>query len=167
MDNVLINSFRECVNEHDIVFNLYYRCNEKNNYKLIWVFDFCECVRPKKIFIADDGYENGIVRLVWPGKDRVKFLDNIDFSDASDYLYIVFHISTGKGKKRLLTQNGYYTWETWEYVDPFHRSPCFVNLALDYFTGAVDFYAKYYSEEEFYREMKLYGKENIDSFFLD
>ena len=133
----------------------------KSGYRLVWVFDFCECIRPKRIYIAEDGYENGIIRLTWPGKDRIKFLDNIDFSNTSDYLHIFFHISTGKGKKQLHTPNGYCPWETWEYIDPFHRSPCFIELALDYFTGAADFYAKYYSEDKFYKIMKRYGQNDL------
>lgn len=136
----------------------------KCGYRLIWVFDFCECKSPKRIFIADDEYENGIVRLIWPGKDRVRFLDNIDFSNVCDYLNIVFHINTGKGKKQLHNPDGYYPWETWEYIDPFHRSPCFIALDLGYFTGAADFYARYYSEDEFYRIMKRLGKYDLRPF---
>lgn len=35
MDNTLINSFRECVNEHDLVFNLYHVCDDKNKWNII------------------------------------------------------------------------------------------------------------------------------------
>lgn len=132
----------------------YMRCG----YRIIWVFDFCECNSQKRILIADDEYENNIVRLVWPGKDRIKFLDSIDFSDVIDQLYIVFHINTGRGKLQLHDPDGYYPWETWEYVDPFHRHPCFVSLFLDDFNSVSDFYARRYSEEEFYKKIKCVGK---------
>ena len=41
-------------------------------YKIIWVFDFCECKNPKRILIADDEYENDVIRLVWPGRDKIR-----------------------------------------------------------------------------------------------
>lgn len=127
------------------------------NYRLIWVFDFCECKNPKKVLIADDEYENNVVRLVWPGRDRIRFLDNIDFSGLDDRLSILFHINTGKGRKYLHDPDGYYPWETWGYVDPFHRQPCFVSLCLNDFTESSDFFARYYSEEDFYTRLKHLG----------
>lgn len=127
-------------------------------YRLIWVFDFCDRNNPKKILITDE-YENNIVRLVWPGRDRSRFLDGIDFSDLDNRLFILFHINTGKGEKHLHDPDGYIPWETWDYIDPFHRHPCFVSLCLNCFTGSSDFFAKYYNEEEFFKRLKgLSGK---------
>lgn len=123
-------------------------------YSLIWVFDFCECKKPKRILITDDKYDDNTIRLVWPGRDRVSILDNIDFSGLDNRLCILFHIKTGKGRKHLHDPDGYHQWETWEYLDPFHLHPCFVALCLKDFTGSKDFFARYYSEEEFYKRLK-------------
>lgn len=128
-------------------------------YRLIWVFDFCECKAPKQILIADDGYEDDFVWLVWPGRDRMRFLDSIDFSGLSGYLNIVFHINTGRGKPVWHEPNGYLPWKTWEYVDPFHKSPCFVALDLRNFNGTSDFFARRYSEEQFCRKLERLGKQ--------
>lgn len=123
-------------------------------YKLIWIFNFCECKKQKRILIAADGYENNTVRLVWPGRDRIRFLDNIELSAFSDQLYIVFHANIGKGKQVLHDPEGYHPWATWEYIDPFHREHCFLPVILDGFTDTTNFRAKYYSEEEFYACLK-------------
>ena len=138
-------------------------------YKLIWVFDFCENdfseynfhqKNQKRILIADDKYPGNVIRLVWPGHDRIRFLDYIHLSDCNGELYIVFHVKTGKGKKVLHDPYGYRPWETWEYIDPFHRIPCFLSVILahdDYvhFTDTTNFFAKQYSEEEFYNCLHL------------
>lgn len=59
MDNVLINSFRECVNEHDIVFNLYYRCNEKNKWNIIcsamdWITVSIDGIDPSSLIFENN-----------------------------------------------------------------------------------------------------------------
>lgn len=128
----------------------YMRCG----YKLIWVFDFCENKNQKRILIADDGFEHNILRLVWPGRDRVHFLDNIGLSDWRGQLYIVFHASIGKGKQVFHDKEGYCPWVTWNYIDPFHREHCFLSVILDDFTDTTNFYAKYYSEDEFYSYLR-------------
>lgn len=127
-------------------------------YKVIWVFDFCESNHPKKILISDDKYGNDIVRFVWPGKDRVRFLDNIDFREWSNCLYVFFHISTGKGHERLCDPNGYYPWTTWEYVNPFQREPVFILLFLNEIKTLSDFFAYSYSEKKFYEKLKNFSK---------
>lgn len=73
-------------------------------YTLIWVFDFCECSSYKRILISEE-YEDNLIRLVWPGRDRIRFLDGIDFAGCDSCLYIFFHINTSKGKLR---------WHNWE-----------------------------------------------------
>lgn len=123
-------------------------------YKLIWIFNFCECKKQKRILIAADGYEDNTVQLVWPGRDRIRFLDNIGLSNFSGQLYVVFHANTGKGKQVLHDPAGYHPWVTWEYIDPFHRKHCFLPVILDDFTDTTDFRAKYYSEEDFYTCLK-------------
>lgn len=131
----------------------YMRCG----YDVIWVFDFCECKSYKRIFISEE-YEDNIVRLVWPGNDRIRFLDNIGFAEVNDHLHIFFHINTGKGKIQLHDPDGYYPWETWEYVDPLSKYPCFALLDLNVFDESSDFFAKLYPEQSFYRALKKFGK---------
>lgn len=125
-------------------------------YTIIWVFDFCECKSQKTIFVSE--YNNGIMHLAWPGKDRVKFLDNIDFTSVNDGLYIFFYINAGMGKIRLHDPEGYYPWKTWEYIDPFSLHSCFALLYLDIFDNTKDFFAEYFSEENFFRTVKRLGK---------
>lgn len=129
----------------------------ENGYKVIWVFDFCEHKTQKRVYIAEE-YENNMIHLIWPGKDRIRFLDNIDFSSLSGHLYIFFHINTGKGKIQVHDPDGYYSWETWEYLDPFSRCPCFILLNLNIFNGTYDFFAKRYSEQAFYRGLKSFDQ---------
>lgn len=122
-------------------------------YQIIWVFDFCECKTPKKIYISDTEYTDNIIRLAWPGKDRIKFLDSIDFTNFGNNLHIAFHVSTGKGSSQPVFYD-YYSWNEWTYNDPFHRDVCFVWLLLQYFYGANDFFAQRYSEKDFYERLK-------------
>lgn len=126
-------------------------------YTILWVFDFRECFPPKKVLIAEE-YENNRVDLVWPGKDRVRFLDSIDFSDFDDYPYVFFHVSTGKGRLRSHHPDGYCPWETWEYVDPFAKESCFLWLPMDKFETTSEFHAVHYSEQQFNRILKSLGK---------
>ena len=123
-------------------------------HQVIWIFDFCECKNSKKILIADDQYDDNVVQLVWPGRDRIRFLDGIDFSEFLGSVYIVFHIRTGKGKVILHQPHGYVPWETWEYLDPINKKCYFALLYLKHFTGTFNFYAKCYAEEEFYKELQ-------------
>lgn len=129
-------------------------------YKLIWVFDFCENKNQKRILIADDSYEKNIIQLVWPGRDRIRFLDNIGLSKCYGQIYIFFHANTGKGKKVLHDPEGYYPWETWEYIDPLHNAPCFLSVLLGHFTDTTEFFAKYYSENDFYNRLRNLNKDN-------
>ena len=122
-------------------------------YNVIWIFDFCECKSYKRILIAEE-YEDNIVRLVWPGNDRIRFLDNINLTDFNEHLQIFFHINTGKGKLQLHDPDGYYPWNTWEYVDPFSKFPCFALLNLVTFDSSNAFFAKLYSEKHFYHAWK-------------
>ncbi len=128
-------------------------------YKIIWIFDFCECEPQKRIFISDTGYEEDIIKLVWPGRDRIRFLDNLDFSNFGNHLYIAFHENTGIGELQSHEPDGHIPWDTWEYRDPFSRCPCFLLLCPEYFTGCVDnFFARYYSEQDFFNMLKKLNK---------
>lgn len=127
-----------------------------NGYTLIWVFDFCDCVPQKTIFVSD--YKNGIIHLVWPGRDRVKFLDNINFTDVSDYLHIFFNINSGMGKRIAHNSEQYGYWETWEYVNPFSKHACFARLFLNEFERVDKFVAEYYSEEDFFHILNSLGE---------
>lgn len=121
--------------------------------QIIWVFDFCECKSPKKIYISDAEYDNNVIRLAWPGKDRIRFLDSIDFANFENNLFIVFHVSTGKGSSRSVFYD-YHSWDDWAYDDPFHRDVCFVMLLLNHFDEADDFFARRYSEEDFFKRLR-------------
>lgn len=123
-------------------------------YRVIWIFDFCDNKNPKRLYISETEYDGKIVRLVWPGKDRVRFLDNIDFSDFGKYLYIAFYVNTGMGELQLHDPDGYIPWATWEYADLLSRTPCFVLLCLDYFYGTDEFSAFYYSEQKFLKLLR-------------
>lgn len=125
-------------------------------YQIIWVFDFCECKPQKQIYISDTGYENNIVRLAWPGKDRIRFLDSIDLSNFGNSLHIVFHVSTGKGSSQPVFHDC-YSWDKWTYNDPFHKDICFVWLLLQYFNRTDDFFARHYSEKDFFRTLKSFS----------
>lgn len=125
------------------------------DYTVIWVFDFCKCKSQKTIFVSE--YDNGFVHLIWPGKDRVKFLDNIDFAAVNNHLHIFFHINTGMGRICLHDPEGYYPWETWEYVNPFSKHSCFALLYLDIFNNTRDFFAEYFSEKNFFHTLKALG----------
>lgn len=127
-------------------------------YKIIWVFDFCKCTPSKRIFISDVGYEKNIIQLVWPGRDRIRFLDTLDFSNFGNHLYIAFHINTGIGEVQLHDPDGHIPWETWEYRNPFSRHPCFVLLCPDHFNGVDNFFARYYSEQSFFNMFKKLNK---------
>ena len=133
--------------------NFYIECG----YTLIWVFDFCECSSYKRILVSEE-YTDNMIHLVWPGRDRIKFLDNIDFTGCDAYLYIFFQIYTEKGKLHWHNLDGGYPWETWEYVDPLSKCPCFVLLSLNTFKRSDDFVAKYCSEQDFYHALKSLGR---------
>lgn len=126
----------------------------KCGYKVIWIFDFCDNRHPKRLYISGTESEGNTIRLVWPGKDRIRFLDYIDFSGLVNCLYITFYINTGIGELQLHEPDGYIPWETWEYEDPFSRHPCFVLLRLDYFNEIDDFFAEYYSESDFLKLLR-------------
>ncbi len=127
-------------------------------YKVMWIFDFCECEWPKRIYIAETRAQDNLIQLVWPGRDRIRFLDNINFTDCNNHLDIFFHINTGKGELQLHNPDGDFSWETWGYKDSFSRHPCFVRLYLNYFEGVDSFFAWYYPEEDFYNTLKRLGK---------
>ncbi len=128
----------------------------KNGYKVMWVFDFLRCNPPKKVYIDTREHDN-VIKLVWPGRDRIRFLDNIDFSYVINQLYISFHINTGEGELHLNNPDGDFSWETWRYKDPFSTRQCFLLLCLNSFETTHDFNAWYYSEPDFY-----YNLEHLD-----
>lgn len=128
-------------------------------YRIIWVFDFCNPKRPKTIFIADDDDET-TKHLIWTRNNRVKFLDNINFSSYGNRLNIIFYIHTGAGKQVKCETDHYYPWTKWEYIDAIHKDYCFVRLYLEDFTTTSDFWARYYSEEEFYNRLRKINKDS-------
>lgn len=59
MDNTLINRFRECVNEHDLVFNLYHHYNEKNKWNIIcsamdWITVSIDGIDPDSLILENN-----------------------------------------------------------------------------------------------------------------
>lgn len=126
-------------------------------YTVIWVFDFCQCKNPKTVYIDREDTTQGVTHLVWPGRDRIRFLDNADLPSYSDQLHIVFHISTGKGRP-ILHNTADFSWETWEYLDPFHRDLCFAYVYINDFTDFSSFSAKCYSEDAFYKWLEALNR---------
>lgn len=127
----------------------------ESDYTLIWVFDFCKCESQKTIFVSD--YESGIINLVWPGRDRIRFLDDLDFTNAGNRLHLFFHINTGMGKRIAHDSEQYGYWETWEYKNPFSKHSCFARLLLNEFESVDKFVAEYYSEKDFFRTLNGLG----------
>ena len=124
-------------------------------YRMIWIFDFCD-ISPQKIMYYTKVENSDWIHVIWPGKDRLRFLDSIDFREYDEALQIYFHISTGKGKK-ITIESDYYDWERWEYINPFQRERLFIKLYLPGFYSLKDFFALPYSEEDFFKILKIIG----------
>lgn len=124
-------------------------------YKLIWIFDFCECDQEKRILYTEKDTTNHRMRIVWPGKDRVRFLDYLDRAEYANpgYFHIIFHIKTGLGEEFEHDSYNGYSWTTWEYVSPFEREYCFIQPRNPYIECLDEFEAYYYGEEEFYDDI--------------
>ena len=115
----------------------------QQNYIIKWVFDF----RDKNIYYTKR-YASGLIRAIWPGKDRVRFLDNVDFSKYGNALQIFFQVKTGLG-------HSVSAWERMEYINPFFREELFIELDLeDESFELKEFYATAYSEKDFYAVLK-------------
>lgn len=126
-------------------------------YKLTWIFDFCECEKPKKILYTRKNTTEHEIDLVWPGSDRVRFLDNLDrfqYAEIGNF-HIVFHICTGLGKEVEHSLDNGFSWSTWEYVNPFQKEYCFVEPRSMCLDNLADFEAIYYDEEEFYELLSI------------
>lgn len=126
-------------------------------YGVVWIFDFC-CIFPPKVLYYTEEPGTNRIRVLWPGRDRIKFLDSIDFSKYGKNIHVYFHISTGKGYRRLIESDYFYDRESWNYIDPFHREQLFIHLDLGSFQSLRDFYAFSYSEESFYRKLRSAAK---------
>lgn len=135
----------------------------KCGYNVIWIFDFYKCENgPKKILIAnskcDKDNGNNYTRLVWPGRDRIRFWDGLNFDVFENRLLILFHILTGIGKLEFHTPDGYIPWETWEYIDPLNRKEYFALLDLETFSTTEDFSAICFSEKTFFEKLRWLNK---------
>lgn len=136
-------------------------------YRLYWIFDFCECDTPKRIYISNVDSEAGLMTLEWPGRDRIRFLDNIDLFDYNEdgYLHVVFHVSVGTGEC-VEHYNPYgYSWTTWEYINPSQQYRCFVEPNFFVWENLCEFEVVSYREEEFLGKMLRFaqnGKSNSD-----
>lgn len=130
-------------------------------YGIIWIFDFCD-INPQKIMYYTEMENSNLIQVIWPGKDRLRFLDKIDFSECDENLHIYFHINTGKGCKILIESDNYFDWERWEYIDPFHRERLFIKLYLSEFYSLKEFFALPYPEADFYEMLRNTGKRQCD-----
>lgn len=126
-------------------------------YKLTWIFDFCECEKQKKILYTRKDTSKHEIDLVWPGRDRVRFLDNLDRSQYADIgnFHVFFHICTGLGEEVEHSTDTGFSWSTWEYSNPFQREYCFVEPRSMYLDSLTEFEAIYYGEEEFYEILSI------------
>ncbi|MCR5336833.1 MAG: hypothetical protein K6E42_09845 [Synergistes sp.] len=120
-------------------------------YNLFWVFDFCECEAPKRIYYDRFESEKHIINLIWPGKDRIRFLDEIDLLEYADKgrLHVFFHISVGAGQLSLHYGSYGFSWYTWEYIDPKQQERCFVEPRYLAWDSLSEFEAIYYKESRF------------------
>lgn len=132
----------------------------KQGYGIIWIFDFCDII-PQKTMYYTKVEDSDWIQVIWPGKDRLRFLDRIDFSEYGENLHIYFHICTGKGRKILIEHDDFFDWERWEYINPFQRERLFIKLYLTEFYSLKEFFALPYSEESFYKVLKSSGKKQF------
>lgn len=119
--------------------------------------DFCECEKPKNILYTRKNPTGHEIDLVWPGSDRVRFLDNLDrfqYAEIGNF-HIVFHICTGLGEEVEHSLDNGFSWSTWEYVNPFQKEYCFVEPRSMCLDNLADFEAIYYDEEEFYELLSI------------
>ena len=135
-------------------------------YKLFWVFDFRDPDHYKKILYTEKDDTDRYISLVWPGKDRPRFLDGLDryeYADRGNF-HILFHISTGLGEEVEHSNDNGFEWSTWEYVNVFSRETLFVEPRSMYIEDLKEFDAICYDEEEFYemldRQAKI-AKKNV------
>lgn len=124
-------------------------------YILIWVFDFCEIKNPKKIFYDTVDSEAKEMHMIWPGRDRIRFLDNfyrssLTYPYPESNLRIFFHVRTGKGQEIIHNGGDFGPWSTWEYGNPFFLETYFVEVLYPSWDNLYSFYANYYTENEFY-----------------
>lgn len=129
-------------------------------YGVIWIFDFCDLylneikrTKAKTIYYTEIKNSNWI-KVAWPGRDRILFLDRVNFSDYGENLHIYFHVSTGKSRKRMIERDGFYSREEWEYINPFQRERLFIKLHLGELCSLKEFFAIPYSEEDFYKKLR-------------
>ena len=126
-------------------------------YSLIWIFDYCEIKKQKTIYYSD-GEHASEIRVIWPGKDRVRFMDAIDFSGYIDRIHIYFYISTGRGQSIWSEWGDYPPREIWEYRDPFNREQLYIKLNLNYFESTREFDALHYTKKDFYHKLRSTGQ---------
>lgn len=124
-------------------------------HRLIWIFDFCECEHEKRILYKDKDTDNNRISIIWPGKDRVRFLDHFDKQEFAEpgYFYILFHIKAGLGEEIELSPYNGYSRSAWEYVYPFEPEYFFIKPCRSYINSLAEFEAYYYGEEEFYDDL--------------
>ena len=129
----------------------------RQGYGLNWFFDFCNLPqKQKKLLYYTREYDSDWIRVIWPGKDRVRFLDYIDYDLFGDALRIYFHVYIGKGHK-IECANEYREWEKWEYLS-LEREDLFIRLDLRDFDSVREFYALPCQAREFYEKLKKIGR---------
>lgn len=118
-------------------------------YIIIWVFDFCHCRNPKRILSTGLNHDGDLTHFVWPGRDRVKFLDFIKHDWLGNFL-IYFQVNTGEGIECIHDPDGYDSWTTWEYINPTQKTIKFISPNFGSLNSLSDFWATVDSEEDFY-----------------
>lgn len=132
-------------------------------YHLHWVFDFRDPNLPKKLYYDNFGPNTKYCRIIWPGKDRIKLFkseevrslfDECTFSEAP--LSIWFHVNIGRGIKHEFNYSCEYIskdYSKWSYLDPLSKEEAFIKVHIESCEDISDFYAAFYSNDEFKKSM--------------
>ena len=145
-------------------FNLRSRFYLNLGYRLVWIFDYCDIDPPKKILYKKIDTSAGTVELIWPSRDRVRFLDDLNILEYADeeQFHIFFHIATGLGQEVEHSFPNGESWYTWEYANPFLRERYFVEPRALKWEHLDEFDALYYEEKEFFELLTHYTSKKED-----
>lgn len=135
-------------------------------YKVVWIFDFRDSRDQKCLFYEKDSVYGSLKHVVWLGRDRVKLLDSDDIRNflcdvACNYkneLQVLFHVSTGLGRKYLKQYGNSYQRYMWEYINPFDRQLYYIKPNFYLTDSLADFYAGFYTEDEVNRQIRTWCK---------
>lgn len=142
-------------------------------YAVVWVFDFQDESKPKRIYYTEEEYnpesKEHYIHFVWPGSDRVRFLDglsnSVDSYELLDYekeglFSIVFHLCTGLGEEIEHEDDSGRCWTRWEYTEEIpgeYREHYFAFPNIIHKSSIKEFDAVCYGEDEFYDMLSEIG----------